>query len=82
MSKRCAECLYTKNKIVDDKAAAHIKSKLAAEESYFICHKFTMAGEAGVCRAFYDSDHSCQLVQVAQRLGAVAFVNPDDYKPK
>lgn len=82
MAKRCEECLYTKNRIVADASAATILKKLAVEESYFICHKFSIAGESGVCRGFYGSAHSCQLVQVAQRLGAVVFINPDDYKQK
>lgn len=77
MSKRCAECLLSKGKIVSDKRKELILDDCKRSGKYFLCHKGTMNGEAIVCRGFFDTVPN-QAVQIASRLGLVAFVEPKE----
>lgn len=74
--KRCNECLYTRNKIVEDSRREAIVQSCKETGKYFICHKATLTGWGVVCRGFFEEEAnpSCQ---VAQRLGLVAFVDPE-----
>ena len=75
--KRCDECLFSSNKIVDDERRDAILAECRRDETYFICHKATKLGRGVVCRGFYDTEanRSCQ---VATRLGLTRFVDPEE----
>jgi hypothetical protein len=76
-SKVCDECLYSKHKIVDEAAKKAILEECRRKGSYFVCHKFTISGEAAVCRGFFNKEPN-QTCQVAERLGLVIYVDPPD----
>ena len=79
---RCAECLFSPDKIVSDERKQQIIRDCLKNNQYFVCHKFGVEGEDGqtvgeevVCRGFYDSYGSqINLVRIAQRLKAVKEV--------
>jgi len=75
MSKRCAECLMSDGKIVSDRRRASLLRECQRKGTYFLCHKGTIAGEAIVCRGFYDTG-SNQMCRIADRLGVVDFTEP------
>jgi len=64
-------------KIVGDARKDQILRDCKRSGRYFLCHKGTIADEAIVCRAFFDTVPN-QAVQVAERLGLVAFVEPKE----
>jgi hypothetical protein len=73
--KQCDQCLFSNNKIVSDKRKANLLREIAQEQSYFNCHKATIAGKSTCCRGFYDSlGYRSQMIRIAERLGAVRFV--------
>lgn len=72
--KRCNECLFSKNKIVDDDRKAEVIAECARKGSYFICHK-SHAGPPVICRGFFDEvpNRTCHMAKV---LRIVQFVDP------
>ena len=89
MLKRCNECLFDKDRLVDAPTAGKILKEAVAAGTYFSCHKFSMrdndSEEPGpytptqvCCRAFYDTaGHVSQQIRMAERLGIVTFVDMD-----
>lgn len=76
MARQCDECLFSRDKIVDDKRRKQVLEKCLREDRHFICHKATLAGSQDVCcRAFYEQLGSrINLIRIAQRLHAVEYV--------
>ena len=74
MENRCDECLFGKDKIVSNKRRAEIIRGLDREDSYFICHKATIAGQRIACRGDWDQRGCGQLGRIAGRCNAVEFV--------
>lgn len=73
MQSKCDQCLFSKERIVDKKRMAQILNDCRKNDSYFICHKSTIEGGSACCSAFYETQN-CNLIRIAQRLGAVKFV--------
>jgi len=79
----CNECLFSEDKIVDDKRRKQIVKNCLQKDSYFICHKATLAGQEVCCRAFYDKlGIQINLIRVAQRLKIVEFVDVEHLEKK
>lgn len=76
-AKRCDECLFSKAKLVDDSRQQQILNNCRETGSYFLCHKGTLRGVAVVCRGFFDTEAN-QACQVADRLGLVEFIDPEE----
>lgn len=75
----CSNCLLSSDSIVSPERRKDILDKIKREQSYFICHKASMEGEDVCCKTFYDElGHMSQLVRIAERLGAVEFVEQPD----
>jgi hypothetical protein len=75
-SGQCDQCLFSPNKIVSTNRKRDIINTCLAEDTYFVCHKATIAGEEVVCRGWYDTYGSCtNLIRIAQRLHAVQEVD-------
>ena len=81
-SSKCDECLFSKDKIVDDARRKEIIETCIANNSFFVCHKFGIEGDEGTigeevcCRGFYESyGHHINLIRIAQRLRAVEEVD-------
>lgn len=81
--KRCNQCLFSNQKIVDEQRKADVLTECAATDSHFICHKYTVAKLLGklkddnvVCRGFYDNDPNASTwMQIAGRLDLIEFVD-------
>ena len=81
-SVKCAECLFSSNKIVDDARRREIIETCIANNSFFVCHKFGIEGDEGTigeevcCRGFYESyGDQINLIRIAQRLRAIEEVD-------
>jgi hypothetical protein len=72
-NKCCNECLFSKEKIVDNKRRKEILASCAKKDVHFICHKATIEGKDICCRGFYNSQTS-NLMRISQRMGWVEFV--------
>ncbi|MDR6883050.1 hypothetical protein [Bacillus sp. 3255] len=74
--KCCNQCLFSPNKIVSDKRRDNLLKEICKEQTYFVCHKATIAGKETCCRGFYESlGHHSQMIRIAERLSAVEFVS-------
>lgn len=70
---KCTKCLFTKDRVVSKERMADILAECARNNTHFICHEASIAGEEVCCRGFYDTQTS-NLMRIAQRLNMVAFV--------
>lgn len=79
MSKRCNECLFEENRLVNQAAADEIIKKCIKTDGYFSCHKSTLKGKDVCCRGFYDENKNRTLViRLARMLKKVVFVVLED----
>lgn len=73
--KKCDQCLFSKDRIVDEDRMREVLATCAKNDSHFICHKHSIVGASACCRAFYDRDPGAtNFMRIAGRLGAVEFV--------
>jgi len=79
--KCCKNCLLSEDSIVSPERRTQLLSKIAKEQSFFICHKATMKGDKVCCRKFYDTlGHVSQNIRIAERLRAIEFVEQVDFE--
>lgn len=72
--KRCNECLFTPARIVSEERKAEIVAACERNDSYFVCHKGSLAGNDRLCcRGFYDA-HQTLVIALAKKLDVVRFV--------
>ncbi len=79
-SKCCNQCLFGPNKVVTDSRKRSILRGCVEHDEVFVCHKSTIrsADEGMVCRGFFETyPNRGQFRRIAERLGAVAFADPD-----
>lgn len=75
----CQNCLLSPDRIVSPSRAKEIIKDCREEQVHFVCHKSSMDGGKICCKTFYDKlGHVSQLARIAQRLGAVEFVDLPD----
>lgn len=73
---RCDQCLFSDNRIVSKKRMAEIIKDCRRNDSHFICHKHSIAGNNDVmCRGFYETQPASQMLRIAERLNVVRFVD-------
>lgn len=72
--KCCKQCLFSKNKIVSDDRKAEILKDCEENNKHFQCHKATIKGVKGTCRAFYDKCTNPTISQMLESIGEVEFV--------
>ena len=70
----CKQCLFGKNKIVDDERKDSILENCKINDSHFICHEATINKEDVCCKGFYDTQNS-SMMRVSSRLNMVEFVD-------
>ncbi len=78
LRERCDECLYGKHKIVSNARRAEILRELERKDSYFICHKASIAGVDVACRGDFDQRGCGQLGRIMGRLNAIEYVDEAD----
>ena len=71
----CDQCLFSKDKIVDDERKQQILRECRDTDIHFNCHKDQLNGDEAntCCRGFFDK-HSTQTIRIAERLKCVEFV--------
>ena len=76
--KACAQCLFSKNKLVTEEGKREILRDCYKSGSYFICHEATIAGRAVICHNFAKSTNGAgnQAIRVAQFFGVIKYVEP------
>lgn len=78
LAARCDQCLYGPNKIVSNERRADILRTLERRDTFFVCHKATIAGVEAVCRGDWDQRGGGQMGRIAGRLGMLVFVAEAD----
>lgn len=81
MAKRCAECLFSTNRIVSSTRAAKLIRECVKKDAHFLCHKGTIVGEEVTCRGFYDA-YPTQMIRIARRLRVVQFIEESELSAK
>jgi hypothetical protein len=71
---RCNQCLFSENRIVSKARMAEIVRDCRRNDTFFQCHKHTMAGRDVMCRGYYETQPPSQMQRIAERLGVVRFV--------
>jgi hypothetical protein len=71
--RRCNECLFSTAAIVPDARREEILEQCNRDHTAFVCHKYSLAGQYGICRGFFDGNHSL-VVRLAKMLGRVRYV--------
>jgi len=74
-AEQCNQCLFGKDRIVSKQRMAEILQTCRENDTYFSCHKGTIAGDDICCKGFFDTQDS-QMIRIAKRLGAIEFVDP------
>lgn len=80
MAERCNQCLFGPDKIVSNARRSEILRKIRREDSYFVCHKASIAGVEIACRGDWDQNGCGQLGRIMQRLGGIDFVPEPEAK--
>lgn len=78
LAERCDQCLFGPNKIVSNERRADILQTIRRQDSYFVCHKASIAGVVAACRGDYDQNGCGQIGRIMGRPGAVRFVTETD----
>jgi hypothetical protein len=76
MSRACDQCLFSKDRIVSGARAAQIISKTRRDQSHFICHKASIAGDQDVACHEHHKLGIAQMSRIAERLGVVEWIDP------
>lgn len=82
-SKRCAECLTSRGRIVSGERAAEIIAGCRRDQNHFQCHKGSIAGVNLHCRGVHDIlvrlEGGALAYQLATRLGIpVREIDPEE----
>ena len=77
----CKNCLLSPDSIVSPERRKGIIEDCSKKQSHFICHNSSHEGGNTCCKKFYDKlGHLSQMVRIAERLGAVEFVEQPEHK--
>lgn len=74
-SKSCNQCLFTKNKIVSDERKQEILEDCERNETHFICHKGSIAGQNVVCNGFF-RNKTTPYLDLVKATDRIVFVDP------
>lgn len=78
-STKCRTCIYRPGNLMrlQPGRVQVMEQEAIASGGAIICHK-TLDGDNAVCRGFFDvAKHEVQALQVAERLGVIAWDDPD-----
>ena len=70
MKEKCTECLFTKDRIVRPGRMKELVQSCRQDDTFFECHKGTLAGEPVCCKGFWDTQDFTSK-QLVERLGAL-----------
>lgn len=79
MSKRCDECLFTRNRIVTKDRAAEKVAQCLATGKPFDCHKANLKKRSVTCRGFFDVvGEELLVVRLAKQLDLVREIKEEE----
>lgn len=82
-SKRCSQCLTTRNRIVPGKRAAQIIEGCKETRNHFICHKGSEADMVVHCRGVHDLLNGSRAHDFAQTFDIpIREIDPDEIDAK
>lgn len=70
----CNNCLFTKNRIVNEERKKQILDTCRKNKSKFICHKASKTKQEVTCRGFYEQENNQEIKIMLEMLGQVNFV--------
>jgi hypothetical protein len=74
--KQCNQCLFSGRRIVSPARKREVVEECLKYETFFTCHKGSIAGVNACCKGYWDRYHeSFQLGQLAARLGWIEWVD-------
>lgn len=77
-SKRCSQCLTTRNRIVSGARAAQLVKSCREDRTHFMCHKGSEAGIVVHCRGVHDIAGGSRAHGFASAYGiAIREIDPD-----
>lgn len=76
-SRRCDQCLFSKNKIVDNKRRREILKDCKESDKHFECHKGTIKGRKVMCKGFFEVMPT-QTQILANAVGMIVEIKPED----
>lgn len=77
-SKRCSQCLTTRNRIVSGERAAEIVRGCRREDNHFVCHKGSAAGLIVHCRGVHDIAGGSKAYRMAKAFDIpIIEIDPD-----
>ena len=75
----CKNCLLSEDKIVSPKRAKEIIKGCIKKQTYFICHKASIAGDDVICKTFFDTlGYYSQMIRIAERLNMIEYIEQPD----
>lgn len=82
-NKACKQCLFSDKRIVSLARKREIIDQVLRNNSYFVCHKSTIAGGSACCRAFYAKHgRDTAIIRLAEAMGALEFVDVEHTEPQ
>lgn len=79
-AKRCKQCLYGPEKIVDEARKAELITSIEIDDSYFVCHMGSLTDNNQLCcRGWYDANPTAKIVLLAKALGCEQFIEVPAY---
>lgn len=77
-SKRCSQCLTTRDRIVPGRRAAQLVKSCREERNHFVCHKGSEAGIVLHCRGVHEIAEGSRAHDFAQAFGIpIREIDPD-----
>lgn len=76
-ARQCDQCLFSKNKIVDEKRKQELLSECERDQTHFNCHKGTIAGQNVVCNGFF-RNKTTPFLDIMKATGKIEFIEPSD----
>lgn len=76
---QCDQCLFSKNKIVEDSRKEELIKECLKKDTHFVCHKQQISDHKGAqlglcCRGFYDRYPDTRTIRTAQVLRILEFI--------
>lgn len=77
-SRRCSQCLTTRNRIVTGQRAAELVKACRTEDNHFFCHKGTLRGGQVHCRGVHQITGGGRAYRMAEFYNIpIVEVDPD-----
>jgi hypothetical protein len=76
-ARQCDQCLFSKNKLVDEERKQELLFQCEREQTHFVCHKGSTVGQNVVCNGFF-RNKTTPFLDIMKATGKILFVEPSD----